>query len=706
MRKMSFFTYLFVALGLFLVTSCGNNPYPDENETGAQIIYSAYSVPPKDLDPQIAYTSNDVTFLNYCYEGLFSYDYLKRPLELVPHLAKAVPVGERLMVDGKERIVYHFNLREKVRFIDDRCFEGGKGREVTARDLEYAFKRLADPQTNCPVLSNFHVIRGLKEYGAQVEALTKLNPTLTAYEVYKRAGDLSGFKVTGRYSFDLILDRSYPQLLYWLAMPFVSAIAHEAVTFYDGTRKSPISDEPMDFNKHPVGTGPYQFEWEGFNSESSMVLKRNRQWWGEKNDQAMGISRFPAQPSCVADVKNISWTKANANHAVAQADFIKLYKEKEALPLFSKFTQGYYDLTVIPREKMDELLSAGGGLSSQMTEKGVRLVKDYRLDIAYMGFNMQDEVLGAPIKFKDPKLEANRAEELLKRRKLRQALTLAINYKNFLRIFFKHSAIDAQSMIPPGIAGYAENYKNKYKVYDPKLVKAKRLLAEAGYKNGIDPKTGQPLELTYDLGKTTPTFRQRGDFIANEWAKLGIKVNVHLNDFNQFVEKVATGRYQVNLLGWAADYPDPENFLFLFYGPNSKRLSKFKPNGFRYENKVYDELFDLMETLENGKTVLYQGKPYTRLEIITKLKTMLEEECVTIPLSHSVNFNLYHSWLTCAKPHPQFDSKFEYYQVDSKSRAEKRKAWNKPIVWPIFIFLLAAVLFVVPAILTIKKESR
>jgi hypothetical protein len=71
-----------------------------------------------------------------------------------------------------------------------------------------------------------------------------------------------------------------------------------------------------------------------------------------------------------------------------------------------------------------------------------------------------------------------------------------------------------------------------------------------------------------------------------------------------------------------------------------------------------------------------------------------------------VNFNLYHSWLTCAKPHPQADSKFEYYVVDEKLRDQKRKEWNKPVTWPIFIFIVGAILFIVPAILTIKKESR
>ncbi len=708
--RRNFTLILFLLAPLLFVTSCGNNPYPEEkDQKEVTTLYAPYLVPPKDLDPQVAYTSNDITFLNYCYEGLFSYDYLKRPLTLVPHLATEVPVVEKVIntKTKKQQLIYHINLRPGVTFIDDRCFADGKGREVVATDFEYAFKRLADPQTNCPVAANFNCISGLEEFGKQLTLARNTNSTLTDYALYQQMGPLPGIKVTGKYSFDMILDQAYPQVLYWLAMPFISAVSHEAVTFYDGTKSSEVADEPMDFNKHPVGTGPYQFEWEGFNAESKMVLIKNRQWWGDDADQsAPGINRFPIQASCDADVTDESWQKSDSNRKLALADRISLTKEKEALPLFSKFTQGYYDLTAIPKEKLDELLGSGDSLSDSMKEKGMRMVKDYRLDVFYIGFNMQDQDIGSPITFTDPALEANRAAELIKRQKLRQALSLAIDYDNYLRIFYKNSAINAQSMIPPGIMGYDEDYKTPFKIYNSKLTQTKNLLVEAGYKGGINPKTNAPLELVYSIGHTTPIYRQMGNFITDEWAKLGIKASLELNDFNHFMDKTNSGNFQIQLAGWAADYPDPENFLFLFHSQNSKRINKFKPNVCRFENSEYDELFELMETLEEGVLVTYKGKKYNRLQIIIKLKHILEQECVALPLYHTVNFNIYHSWLKGAKPHPQADSKYEYYSLDPKVRHEKRQLWNKPIIWPIYILIFAGMIFIIPAILTIRKERR
>ena len=705
------FIQIFLLLAhLLFITSCGNNPYPEEkDQQEITTLYAPYLVPPKDLDPQIAYTSSDITFLNYCYEGLFSYDYLKRPLVLVPHLATEVPVVEKVLnkTTNTEQLVYHINLRQGVTFIDDRCFVDGKGREVVASDFEYAFKRLADPQTNCPVVANFNCISGLEEFGKQLLQSRIENGSLTDHQLYQKVGSLPGLKVTGKYSFDIILDHAYPQVLYWLAMPFISAISHEAVAFYDGTKSSDVSEEPMDFNTHPVGTGPYQFEWNGFNAESKMILKKNLNWWGDQTNQHVpGITRFATDPSCASDISDKSWQKSDSKRKLALVDQINLTKEKEALPLFSKFIQGYYDLTAIPKEKLDELLGAGDSLSESMKEKGMRMVKDYRLDIFYIGFNMQDQDVGSPLKFNDPALESNRKAELIKRKKLRQALSLSIDYDNYLRIFYKNSAINAQSMIPPGIMGYDVQYKNPFKTHNPTLNQAKKLLTEAGYEGGIDPKTNAPLELVYSIGKTTPIARQMGNFITDEWAKIGIKVSLELNDFNHFMDKTNSGNFQIHLSGWAADYPDPENFLFLFYSQNSKRINKFKPNSCRYENPEYDKLFELMETLEEGVRVNYRGKQYSRLEIIMKLRKILEVDCVALPLYHTVNFNIYHAWLTGAKPHPQSDSKYEYYKVDPKLRQAKRKLWNKPIIWPIYIIILAGILFVIPAILTIRKERR
>ena len=119
---------------LSLVTSAhgSNTPYPGVEESGQTIYYSSFSQPPNDLDPQRAYSAGDALFLSFCYERLLVYHYLKRPIELMPELATALPRAEPLHdADGNPAGVrYRFNLQRGVTFIDDPCFPDGKGREL------------------------------------------------------------------------------------------------------------------------------------------------------------------------------------------------------------------------------------------------------------------------------------------------------------------------------------------------------------------------------------------------------------------------------------------------------------------------------------------------------------------------------------------------------------------------------------------------
>ena len=376
--------------------------------------------------------------------------------------------------------------------------------------------------------------------------------------------------------------------------------------------------------------------------------------------------------------------------------------------------QGYYDAAAIPVESFNQVIQ-GDNITPEMETRGVRLVKDVGLDIVYIGFNMQDDQIGAPNKFSDPKMEAEREKYLTRNRKIRQAMSLAINTEEYLRIFNNKLGLPAQTMIPPGIPGYDPEYKNPYRQYDPNLERAKELLAEAGYPNGIDPETGQPLSFSFVGGNTSTAYRTLLTWFVDQWKRIGLNIDLQLSDYNKFNEKMREGNYQIFRWGWLADYPDPENFMFLLYGPNSAARSPHSPNHACFEDPKYDALFKRMETLRNDESATWTETlpdgatkeiTMTRMEIIRELVDIFAEESPWIPISHSEDYILFHDWATGIKPHPITGGWYRNYRINHDARAEKRETWNHPILWPGFVVLGLLLILIVPAAITVYRERR
>ena len=141
-----------------------------------------------------------------------------------------------------------------------------------------------------------------------------------------------------------------------------------------------------------------------------------------------------------------------------------------------------------------------------MKARGISLEKAVALDVFYIGFNMDDEVVG--------RSGGERS------RKLRQAMSLVIDVEEFKRIFMNGRGILAQSPIPPGIYGYRPEYENPYARVD--LDRARSLMEEAGYPNGIDPATGEALRLTFDSYDTSTAGMTKVRFYTSAWKRLGI----------------------------------------------------------------------------------------------------------------------------------------------------------------------------------------
>ena len=699
--------------------ACSNNPYPHDSGKG-KIFYTAFSSSPKNLDPQHTYTMADLAYLRLIYEPLVDYHYLDAK-RLVPALAEKMPEEKIKKQDGKiSEVRYSFKLREGVNFIDDPCFTDGKGRELVAEDFNYIFKRVTDPEVACPIASQLKMIKGFDDYSISItetrkkliaqleketgETFDEKKHYIKSTDIYKASGNFPGIEVTGKYTFDLVMTKRYPQILYWLAMRFICALPHEAVDYYTPTKEM-TSYIPMKFNMHPVGTGCYRILWEEFRKAQKVILVKNENWWGIKT--AAPTTRFPDKPYSKEDEEKGFWTKERAGTPIAQFDRIECYKEIEKVPQFGKFLQGYYDNNQLPPEKMGEAI-ANQDLSPKMKELGVELQKSPQLAIQYIGFNMESDVLGAPKKFKDPKLEKDRETHLAKNKKLRKALTLAIDSKEFIRIHLKGIGIDAHSPLPPGLYGYDPDYKHPYTFKgEESITKARELLKEAGYPNGIDPKTGKPLELEFSYSTRNPSDDERMEFYIKCWGKIGINVKADGSEYNIFQDKVKNNQFQMFTWGWHADYPDPENFFFLL-----TTASAPDPNYTQYASKEFDFYYDKMIMLTNEESATWKDEKtneeitMSRLELINKCKNILAEDCPWIPLYHEEYYELNHNWLKNVKSHPLISYPFHMYDIDVETRAKNRVKWNKPIIWPGYALFALMVILIGPLFKTYFKERN
>jgi oligopeptide transport system substrate-binding protein len=657
--------------GLLLVSACTNDPYPD-TDRGKKVLYSSFTEPPKTLDPAVAYTTAEHVITGNVYDTLLEYHYLKRPYQLIPGLATAVP-EPRQLEGGRQS--YRFKIRPGILFHADPCFtlngNARSSREVVAADFAFALARLADPAVNSPVFSSFADVLGFAAFSERLVEKRKdaAFAALPVHEQYRRAGGIEGVTTHGDHELEVVLAAPNAQILYWFAMPFTTPVAWEAVAYHDGKGGHP------NFADHAVGTGPYLLA--AYQKQYRFVLERNDSWYGTvpANAGAPGAV-FPGG----IDPEDVTEGRVDPSYAGRRMPFvdrINFSRERENIPRFNKFLQGYYDDGGIIKESFDAVIQ-GDRLSPEMNARGMRLDKTVEPSIRYIGFNMEDPILGAATG--EPG------------RKLRQAMSLAIDVQQYLELFLNGRGVPAQTVLPPGLFGYDERYKNPFRQYD--LVRARKLLAEAGYKDGIDTKTGRRLRLSFDTAATTAAANLQFEYLARAWRQLGLDVEVNATTYNQFQDKIRRGAYQIFVWGWVADFPDPENFLFLLECGNARSKSG-GPNTANFCNGEFDRLYREMKDMPSNEA---------RAALIRRMLAILEWERPWIELYHEEDYTLSHAWLINSKPMGISYPAYKYRDVDPVLRDRMQARWNAPVRWPVYVLVLAVICLTVPAIRTYYRE--
>jgi ABC-type transport system substrate-binding protein len=592
--------------------------------------YRALPEDPRTLDPQVSYDTLGNAVISLIYDCPLQYHPFKTdPYELQPCLLAEMPKRTRNR-DGTE--TYLCRLKPSLTFHDDPCFTAtkGVGREVTAEDLAYAFKRIADPNVECPVLSTLQdYVIGLGE--AYVDAKKTGR--------YDYQAPLKGVEVVDRQTFRLHLKKPYPQILYWLAMPFTAPVPREAVEYYDG-KPHGGAVRPL-FRFHPVGTGAFRMvDW-----------SRNR---------LIRLARFERYQATVFPSEG--WGRESearfrplAGQALPFLDEVQFAVIREGSPRWLLFQQGYLDGAGVSKDVFSSVLSVSQELTDKYRARGVRLYRDSEPSTFYLVFNMDDPILGS-------------------NRKLRQAISCAYDEDLYNEIFSNGININAQQLLPPGVFGHQRDFRNPYKQHD--LALARKLMAEAGYPEGRNPKTGQPLELTFDVTADSPESRQSAEFQRGQIEQLGIRIRTNENNWAQQQEKVDAGHFQMVMYGWHADYPDPENFFFLFYGANKPPRGS---NHSRYSNPEFDRLFDRMCTMDSTPE---------RLDLVHRLNALLVEDVPCVFLNHPVYFTLNQPWCPRVSSNSLLAGGLKYVDVDVKLRGEKQREWNRAPGWPLALLVL------------------
>lgn len=687
-----------------------NNPYP-ANEADESIYYASFSEQPKTLDPARSYSGNEYLFIAQIYEPLLQYDYLARPYKLMPLTTITMPDVHYYDESGQEinhtdhekiaRTVYTIHLKPgvfyqphpafaknrqghfyyhhlKAGFLDEHHinqlsdFKHQGSRELTADDYIYQIKRLANPATNSPI---YGLMSG---YIIGFNAFSKQLPQHAASRfVDLRAFELEGVRKINQYTFEIAIQGTYPQFLFWLAMPFFAPIPWEADLFY---AQPGMSDKNINFAWYPVGTGPFMLTEN--NPNSRMVLEKN------PNYRAV---YFPESGSA-DDIE-----KGYLHHIGSKLPLLEkavFTLEKEAIPRWGKFLQGYYDLSGVVADSFDQAIQmtqAGQAtLSKNLQKKGVRLNQMNDPAIYYLGFNMLDPIVGG---------DSERA------RKLRLAISIAINYEEQIAIFLNGQGHPAQGPIPPGIFGNLKGEKgmNPY-VYTWKgepvrrpISEAKKLLNDAGYKDGLDPKTMQPLILHYDVPATGgPDDKAQLNWMRKQFAQIGIALNVRATQYNRFQEKMRSGNAQLFSWGWNADYPDPENFLFLLYGPNAK-VTHGGENAANYQNDRFDELFEQMKNLPNSEK---------RQQLIQQLLDIVRHDAPWVWGINTQSMILSQLWVAPFKTNTISNNTLKYMAIDVPLRNRLRVAWNQPVLWPVVVFFLLLGSFLIPLIIAYMQKQK
>lgn len=494
------------------------------------------------FDPAASHDLYSSTVVQSIFEPLYTYDYLARPAQLSARAADGLP---EVADEGR---TYTIRLKKGVYFAPDPAFNG-KRREVTMADYVYSFKRLFDPRINSPHLWLFEgKIVGLDDMAAEARKTGKFDPN----------AKVAGFELLDSHTLRIRLTHSDYNLGMVLAHQPTSAVAREVVEKYQDAQGTVMAN--------PVGTGAYRLtQWV---RGSRIVLEANPEYRGFVWDFKAGGD--PEDQAIVAQMKG---------KRMPQIGRIEINVMVEDQSRWLSFQNGETDLFELQGPLAPKAMQSGR-LRPELAAKGVQLSRIIDPEISYYYFNMQDPLVGGMGKEKIA---------------LRRAIAMAHDVNEEIRIIWNGEAVPLDYPIPPGVVGHDPKYKNILR-FDVKTANA--LLDKFSYKVAADGwrtlPDGKPLVVHRAVYPDS-----QGQQQAEMWKKTfnGIKIQMVADKlpFPEILKAEKECKLQSRTAPWIADYPDGDNFMMLFYGPNIHQN-----NNSCFQNADYDKLYVQSQKIPAG----------------------------------------------------------------------------------------------------------
>jgi ABC-type transport system substrate-binding protein len=559
----------------------------------AKVAHLALAADPPGFDPA---TNGDVSageVEEIVFDRLLTYDYLARPARLVPMAAEAMP---EVTDAGK---TYTLRIRKGIYFTPDPAFKGSR-RELTAQDYVYSCLRFLDPKLHSPYEFLF---RG------KIVGLDALRAAAVKSGKFDYDAKIAGLEAIDRYTLRIRLNARDDRFQYILAHPNFGALAREVVERYGD-----------DVFNHPIGTGPYVLkEWV---PGTRIVVEANPDYRGFIWDFAPGNDARDRELAATMRGKKMP--------QVGRAE-ISIMTEDSARWL--AFDGGQLDVTPLPPRFQKDAM-AGDRIRPELAQRGIAAYRAFLPSITYTAFNLRDAVIGG--------MQPERIA-------LRRAIAMSFDVGEIVRVIRNGSGVKLETPIPPDIAGYDPGYRSSTP-YDPEL--ANRLLDRYGYRKAADGyrrlPNGKPLLVTKNT-RPDSSYRDLDVLWKKSMDRIGLKLELHVLPFNEAAKLSRACKFSMFSDGWAGDYPDGENFLQLFYGPNIG-----ESNDSCYQSNVFDRLFEQARALPDSPE---------RNRLFIDMARRLEADTVWIPEVADTTLVMLHPWVQGHKFHPFLTSALPYIDL-------------------------------------------